>query len=110
MMTYGGMQRLANHFNTSTIQNGMMVNSDFYFDQATGMMVQWSQENIQTSSHLQTNATQMMKITESSVWTIPEFPASIAAPLIVLAIIPVATAAAVITKRRAEPASKIKVD
>jgi hypothetical protein len=40
MMTYAGKQRLTNHFTTSTIQNGMTVNSDFYFDQATGMMVQ----------------------------------------------------------------------
>jgi hypothetical protein len=102
MMTYAGKQRLTNHYTTNTIQNGMTVNSDFYFDQATGMMVQWRQETIQTSSHLQTNSTQMMKITESSVWAIPEFPSSIVAPLIVLGIIPVATAAALISKRRAE--------
>jgi len=100
MMTYAGKQRLTNHYTTSTIQNGMTVNSDFYFDQATGMMVQWRQETIQTSGTLQTNDTQMMKITESSVWSIPEFPSSIVAPLIVLGIIPVATA--LISKRRAE--------
>jgi hypothetical protein len=50
----------------------------------------------------------MMKITESSVWAIPEFPSSIVAPLIVLGIIPVATAAALISKRRGRAASKIK--
>jgi hypothetical protein len=77
MMTYAGEQRLTNHYTTSTTQNGMMVNSDFYFDQATGMMVEWRQETIQTNSNLQTNSTQMMKITSSSVWVVPEFPSSI---------------------------------
>ncbi len=74
MMSYVGGQRLTNHFATSTIQNGMMVNSDFYFDQATGMMVEWRQQTIQTSGALKTNSTQMMKITSSSIWAVPEFP------------------------------------
>ena len=78
MMSYVGGQRLTNHFSTSKTQNGMMVNSDFYFDQATGMMVEWRQETIQTNGNLQTNSTEMMKITSSSVWAIPEFPPSIA--------------------------------
>ena len=74
MMSYAGGQRLTNHFATSTIQNGMTVNSDFYFDQATGMMVEWRQQTIQTSGSLLTNSTQMMKITSSSIWAVPEFP------------------------------------
>ena len=53
MMSYAGGQRLTNHFTTSTTENGMMVNSDFYFDQATGMMVEWRQETIQTNGNLQ---------------------------------------------------------
>jgi hypothetical protein len=77
MMSYAGGQRLTNHYTTSTTENGMMVNSDFYFDQATGMMLEWRQETIQTNSNLQTNSTQMMKITSSSVWVVPEFPSSI---------------------------------
>ncbi|HUK85507.1 MAG TPA: hypothetical protein VLU95_06575 [Candidatus Acidoferrum sp.] len=48
---------------------------DFYFDQATGMMTQWREETIQSGS-VQTNSTQVMKITSSSVWVIPEFPPS----------------------------------
>jgi len=65
--------RLTNHFATTTTANGMMVNSDFYFDQATGMMVQWRQETVQTSGSVQTTTTQMMKVTSSNVWAIPEF-------------------------------------
>jgi hypothetical protein len=76
MMNYAGVSRLTNHLATSTNQNGATVNSDYYFDQATGMMAQWHQEVIQTSGNLQTNSTQMMKITSSSLWVIPEFPTS----------------------------------
>jgi uncharacterized membrane protein YidH (DUF202 family) len=69
----------------------MTVNSDFYFDQATGMMVQWRQQTIQTNGALQTNSTQMMRITSSNVWVIPEFPASnIAAVFIVCGSVAVA--------------------
>jgi hypothetical protein len=75
-MPYMGGVRLTNHFVTSTTANGMTVNSDFYFDQATGMMVQWRQETLQTNGAFQTNSTQTMKITSSNVWVIPEFPAS----------------------------------
>ena len=74
MMSYFGGQRLTNHFTTSTTQNGMMVNTDFYFDQATGMMVEWREQTIQNSGSLLTNSTQMMKITPSSIWAVPEFP------------------------------------
>jgi hypothetical protein len=81
MMPYTDGTRLTNHLKTSTTQNGMMVNTDYYFDQATGMMVQWRQENIATSGTLQTNSTQMMKITQSSVWVIPEFPISSIIPV-----------------------------
>jgi hypothetical protein len=72
-MPYSGGSRLTNHFVTSTTANGMIVNSDFYFDQATGMMVQWRMETLQTSGTTQTNTTQMMKVTSSNVWVIPEF-------------------------------------
>jgi len=85
MMSYMSGQRLTDHFVSNTVQNGAMVNSDFYFDQATGMMVQWRQETIQTIGNLQTNSTQMMKINSSSIWTIPEFPASVIVPTFVIA-------------------------
>jgi hypothetical protein len=83
-MHYVGGSRLTNHFVTKTTPNGMMVNSDFYFDQATGMMVQWRQETVQTSGAFQTNSTQMMKITSSNVWVIPEFSTSIIASALIV--------------------------
>jgi hypothetical protein len=76
MMNYLGGARLTNHFNTTSTQNGATVNSDYYFDQATGIMVQWREETIQTSGSLQANSTQYMRMTQSSVWAVPEFPSS----------------------------------
>ena len=78
MMPYAGGSRLTNHFvtNENNTLIGAYNNMDIYYDQATGMMVQWRQETIQTSGNVQTNSTQMMNITSSNVWTIPEFPAS----------------------------------
>jgi len=57
---------------------------DTYYDKATGMMVQWRQETIQTSGVTQTNSTQMMNITSSNVWVIPEFPTAIVPVLVVV--------------------------
>ena len=74
MMSYVGGQRLTNHFDTSISLNGTTVTSDFYFDQATGTMVEWRQQTIQTGESVLTNSTQMMKITSSSIWAVPEFP------------------------------------
>ena len=108
MMNYAGGSRLTNHFSTSKSESSMMVNSDFYFDQATGMMVEWRQQSIQTNGNLQTNSTQMMKITSSSVWAIPEFSPSIVLPLLVVSMMSIATAVTLIGKSMGRTASKIK--
>jgi hypothetical protein len=100
MMTYAGGSRLTNHFSTTTSQSGMMVNSDFYFDQATGMMVEWRQQSVQTNGNLQINSTQMMKITSSSVWAIPEFSPSVVVSLLVVGTISATTVVTLISKHR----------
>lgn len=76
MMNYAGGSRLTNNYSIVTVQGGSTVTSNFYFDQATGMMVEWRQQSIQTNGSFQTNSTQVMKMTSSSVWVVPEFPAS----------------------------------
>ena len=79
MMSYAGASRLTNHFVTTDENNliNVLNSEDMYFDHATGMLVQWRHEVIQTSGSIQTNTTQIMKMTSSSVWDIPEFPTSI---------------------------------
>ena len=84
MMSYAGMSRLSNHLTISANQNGASVNSDYYFDQATGMMVQWLQQSIQTNNNFVTNSTQMMKINSSSIWVVPEFPVPMIVPIFVV--------------------------
>ena len=109
MMSYAGGSRLTNHFSTTTSQSGMMVTSDFYFDQATGMMVEWRQQSIQTNGNLQTNSTQMMKITSSSVWAIiPEFSPSVVVSVLVVGMISAATAVTLIGKHRDKTALRIE--
>ncbi len=84
MMNYPGGQRTANHMSLNVNRNGMMNQTDYYFDQATGAMIQWRQQSIQTNGNLVTNSTQVMQLVESSVWTVPEFPAFAILPLLCL--------------------------
>lgn len=85
-MPYAGGSRLTNHFvtNENATAIGVYNNLDIYYDQATGMMVQWRLETLQTSGTVQTNSTQMMKITSSNVWVIPEFPTSSIVPVFIV--------------------------
>jgi hypothetical protein len=109
MRNYAGVERLTNHFVTSTNQNGMIVNSDFYFDQATGMMVEWRQEDIQTTGTFQTNSTQMMQIAASSVWVVPEFPVSFSVPAFIVVASVLVLALLMFSKfRRSRPAMFIR--
>ena len=50
MMSYAGGQRSTNHFSMVTNQNGMMNQSDYYFDQATGAMVEWHQNTFKIAA------------------------------------------------------------
>ena len=78
LRNYAGGQRLTNHLiKTNTTQGGMMIQSDFYFDQATGMMIEWRQQTIQNNGNLQTNSTEIMRINSSSIWVVPEFPGTL---------------------------------
>ncbi len=99
LRTYPSGQRLTNHFVTTNTLDGMMVESDYYFDQATGMMVEWRQQTIQTNGDLQTNSTQMMGIYASSVWAVPEFPATMVS-VVVVGILVAASAVLIAAKRR----------
>ena len=99
MMNYAGGQRLTGYLVTNTNQTGIMIQSDFYFDQTTGMMVEWRQHNVQTNGILQTNSTQMMQIMSSSVWTVPEFPFSLAVSALIVSTIITGLAKVIVRKR-----------
>ena len=88
LMPYASDSRLTNHFETNDNNTliGVYNNLDIYYDQATGMMVQWRQETIQTSGTTQTNSTQMMNIASSNVWVIPEFPTVFVSALVAVGV------------------------
>ncbi len=111
MMSYMSGSRLTSHFSSAAVENGANVNSDFYYDQTTGMMVQWRQETIQTNGNLQTNSTQMMKVTSSSIWNVvPEFPPSLIAPIFIVAASASVFAALAIEKFKRAPNLMISGD
>jgi len=103
MMSYVGGQRLTDHFDTITVLNGTTVTSDFYIDQATGTMVEWRQQTIQTSDSVLTNSTQMMKITASSIWAVPEFP-TFFVPAFTVALFSALAVSVIIKFKRKRPA------
>ncbi len=87
-MPYLGSSRLTNHFvtNENNTLLGVYNSMDIYYDQATGVMVKWRQETIQTSGATQTNSTQMMNITSSNIWVIPEFPTTAIVPILTVCV------------------------
>lgn len=98
--SYPDGERTLNHMYFILNQNGDINQTDYYFDQATGTMVEWREQYIQTHGSLQANSTQIMQITQSSVWTVPEFPALIVLPLACAATAAVAAAVFLKTKTR----------
>jgi hypothetical protein len=81
-MGYSGGQRTANHMSSIINLNGMMNQTDYYFDQATGAMVEWRQQSIKNNGDLQSNSTQLVQITQSSVWAVPEFSVFLIVPVL----------------------------
>ncbi len=93
--SYPDVERTLNHMYFILNQNGDINQTDYYFDQATGAMVEWREQYIQTHGSLQANSTQIMQLTQSTAWTVPEFPTLIIIPLICAA-----TAAAILLKTK----------
>ncbi len=98
--TYPGGARNTNHLNMSTEINmtGIYQYSsiNFYWDKSTGVMVEMSMEMVTQTNPSQTNMLATMKIVESNIWVIPEFPALTPA-LVVLILL---TATVILYKRR----------
>jgi hypothetical protein len=80
--SYPDGERTLNHMSLILNQNGDINQTDYYFDQATGAMVEWRQQYIQTQGDLQANSTQVMQLTQSTAWAVPEFPAFVVIPLV----------------------------
>jgi hypothetical protein len=60
------------------------ITNDWYFDQLTGMTVQYSLQFANTTGSYSGSGKYETKLTESNAWTIPEFPLYLMPPLFIL--------------------------
>lgn len=79
--TYPGGVRETNHVNFTIeyqMSNGIEIyqymSMNFYWDRSSGIQVEMSQEYISQIGENQTSWSFTVKITESNIWVIPEFP------------------------------------
>jgi len=101
--TYPDVTRDTNHLNMTTeysMSNGIEIyyymSMNYYWDRSTGVIVEWSAESIEQTGENLTTWSALIRITDSDVWVVPEFPGltSVLVTLIVL------TTAATICKRK----------
>jgi hypothetical protein len=77
--TYPGGARDTNHINVTSASSSSIIGNlsdttNFYWDQSTGALVELSTaKSNQTGTYL-TTWSEEMQITDSNVWTVPEFP------------------------------------
>jgi hypothetical protein len=84
--TYSGSFRETNHIQVNNTGDENLAYSfiNLFFDKQTGVLVEYFLTDVSTASPNQM-VTQHLVITESTLWTIPEFPPTIILPLILIA-------------------------
>jgi hypothetical protein len=97
--TYPDGVRETNHVNFTVeyqLSNGIeiyqYISMNFYWDRSSGVQVEWSQEYISQIGETQTSWSFTVRVTESDIWIIPEFPTLTMAFFTLIAITGVATA------------------
>ncbi len=98
--TYPGGARNTIHLNMSTEINMTGIyqysSSNYYWDKSTGVMVEMSMAIISQTNPSQTNMLATLKIVESNVWIVPEFPIFTT----ILVVLILLTVAAIFCKKR----------
>jgi hypothetical protein len=87
--TYPDGVRETNHLNV-TLEESLMQyyyrrTENFYWDKPTGIVVEQYVEEIEQTEEYLTTYSASVRITESSVWVIPEFPSFLILPLFMMA-------------------------
>ena len=77
--TYPSGTRDTNHVNmtsasTSILGNNLSVTNNIYWDKSTGVLVELSAEESNQTGTYMTTWSEDMQISNSNVWTVPEFP------------------------------------
>ena len=86
--TYSDGVRETNHLNV-TLEESLMQyyyrrTENFYWDKPTGIVVEQYVEEIEQTEEYLTTYSASVRITESSVWVIPEFPSFLILPLFMI--------------------------
>jgi len=93
VMTYPDEVRNTNHVNITAEDSGWQNETEFYhctslilyWDRSSGIIVEASEEQINQKGDYQTSYSYSLRITESNVWIIPEFPSFLVLPLFMMA-------------------------
>lgn len=101
--TYPDGVRNTNHLNTTMEDhevNGTEIyyyqSLNYYWDQSTGVLVEIYWESLNQTGEYVTTASESIRITDSNIWVIPEFPTSTS----ILILLVVLTSTIAICKRR----------
>jgi hypothetical protein len=85
---YSGGQRNINHVQIASLGSAdeiqYTITNDWYFDQLTGMTVEYSLQFVNTTGSYAGSGQYETKLVESNAWTIPEFPSYLMPPLLIL--------------------------
>ena len=97
--TYPDSTRDTNHLNTTMEYNVtgfyQYLSMNWYWDKSSGIFVEMAHEAISQAGRYTTTISVLIRITESNIWVVPEFPAFLVLPLFIIS-----TLLAVIVYRR----------
>jgi len=97
--TYSNSARDTNHLNLTSLSQPLSMRFNFYWDKSTGILVEQLREITNQTGAYTTAVSLHTQIISSNVWTVPEFPTSISAVLILIAV----TSATIVIARRRQP-------
>jgi len=87
--TYPDGVRETNHLNLtvefSYVEFYQYLSTNYYWDKATGILVEMSQDERHQTGEYITNSSLLFRITESNVWVVPEFPSFLILPPFIIA-------------------------
>jgi hypothetical protein len=71
--TYQNEQRATNHIELKGDSGVISTQKDLYFDQTTGVLVESDQITVTANNDYQTTDRVILKLTDSTVWVVPEY-------------------------------------
>jgi hypothetical protein len=101
---YSGVKRQTNHLNITSSSGTQSSRTDYYWDKSTGVVVEVLQETTDQTGAYTTTSSEDFRITNSNVWTVPEFPTWTSTLLILIAL----TSATIVIARKKQPKKPLR--